>query len=92
MDIWNKILEIVNQVGTTLDSLINHLDNVQFTSDTIITKWLATIHYIAGTPIYIMFTTLLLIGAGFILWKLIKIVINAISAVIPGLKGKVKVE
>lgn len=92
IDIWNKLMEIVNQVGSTLDNLVIQLDNVQFTEDIIISKWLGTIHYIVGTPLYIMITTLILIGAGFILWKLIKIVINAVSSLIPGLKGKIKVE
>ncbi|MEG6614125.1 hypothetical protein V6C42_14860 [Pseudoclostridium thermosuccinogenes] len=91
-DVWQKILEIVNGVGSTMDELVTRLDAVQFDEDFIITTWLGTIHYILGTPLYLMFTTLLLIGSGFVLWKLIKIVINAISSLIPGLKGKVRIE
>lgn len=91
-EIWTWISDIVNATGSNLDTLVSRIDNVQFNSDFAITKFLSLIHYILGSPLYQMFTILMEIGCGFILWKLIKIVINAISNVIPGLKGKVKVE
>lgn len=91
-DIWTKVQEIVNATGSTLDDLCTRLDNVQFTDDFAITRFLALIHYIAGTPMYLMLTSLTIIGCGFVLWKLIKIVINSIANLIPGLKGRISVQ
>lgn len=91
-DIYGKILEIVNAVGGTLDSLVTQLDSVEFTESSTITKSMGLVRYFVETPLYLMFTTLVQIGAGFILFKLIKIVVNAIANVIPGLKGRIRIE
>jgi hypothetical protein len=91
-EIWGYISQVVNSIGSAMDSLIERLDNVQFTDDFIITKFLALIHYIVGTPLYLMFTGLTVIGLGFLEWKLIKIVVNSVSNFIPGLKGRIKIE
>jgi len=91
-EVWQWVSDIVNQVGGILDELVINIDNIQFSEDLIITRFLALVHYIAGTPLYTMLGMFLTIGAGLLLWSLIKIVINAISSLIPGLKGKVKVE
>lgn len=90
--IFSKINEIVTTVGSQLDDLVTRLDDVQFDENFAITKFLGLIHYVLGDPMYQMFCTMILIGAGFLLWKLIKIVINTVSSFIPGLKGRIKVE
>jgi hypothetical protein len=68
------------------------IDDVQFTETFIVTRFLALIHYIAGTYLYIMLITLIIIGLSLINWKLIKIVVNTVSGIIPGLKGKIHIE
>lgn len=91
-DIYNKIMEIVNATGSTLDTLVTQLDGVQFNESSTVTKTMGLVRYFVETPLYLMFTTLIQIGAGFIIFKLIKIVVNTISNVIPGLKGRIRIE
>jgi hypothetical protein len=83
---------IVQQAGTAINNLVSNINNVKFNDDFIITKILGLLRYIFGDVFYLLFVTSLEIGAGFILWKLMKIVVNTISGLIPGLKGKVKIE
>ena len=91
-DIYNRILEIVNTVGGTMDSLVTLLDDVQFNESSTVTKAMGMVRYFTESPLYLMITTLIQIGIGFILFKLIKIVVNTISSLIPGLKGRIKIE
>lgn len=84
------IYSIVNIAGQTMNNLCNNLDAVQFTDNSIVSKVLGIIKYFIGTPLYIMLVTLIEISAGFLLWKLIKIIINAVTSVIPGVKVRVE--
>lgn len=90
--IYQQILNIINAIGTNLDELVNRLDATQFGSVSGLSQDLGTIRYIIGDPLYLLFGTLIMIGVGFTLWKLIKIVISAISGFIPFLKGRINIE
>lgn len=92
LQLWQYILDIVNAIGSTMDSLVTKLDNVQFNDTFILTKVFGLLHYIMGDIMYSFFCILIQIGCGLLLWKLIKIVVNAVASVIPGISGKVRIE
>lgn len=91
-DIYTYVENAVNVSGEALDTLVTNIDAVQFGEDIIVTTLLSNIRYIAGNPLYIMLMLIFEIGAAMILWKFTKIIINTITGVMPGLKGRIKVE
>ena len=44
-DIYNKVMEIVNSVGSSLDTLVNQIDSVQFNESSTVTKAMGMVRY-----------------------------------------------
>ena len=86
-DILNKIKEAIETLYDQLMLLPNRLDSITFDDNFVVTKFLGLIHYILGTPLYMLFCMFLLIGAGFILYNIAKKIINVIGVIIPKIKG-----
>lgn len=88
IQIWDTLKTIINAVSENLSEIIKQLDAVVFnSSDTTIWKLFGLIHYVADTPIYIMFCITLQIGFGILLFRLVTMVWNLIMNFFPGLKA-----
>ena len=89
--IWDAFNNFKDTVLIFLDELLRlpaRLDSIQFDENFVVTRFLALIHYILGTPLYMMFCLILLIGAGFILYRIAKTLIQILQLLYPKLKGK----
>lgn len=90
-EIWNYVLQVINNAGQYLDSLVNDINNISFETNDVITKSLGTIRYILGDTLYLLLIGSLSISIGLLLWKMFKKLLNVIISTVPGLKGKIKI-
>lgn len=88
-DLFGKVKEAAETVWDQLTQLPPRINQIVFDENFAVTKFLGLIHYILGTPLYALFCLTLLIGTGFILYKIVKQILNILQAIIPTLKGKI---
>lgn len=88
-EIWNQVKSIVITACSSLDDLVINIDNVKFDSTNTLYKFLGMVRYVIGDNMYNLLCILMYVGLLVTLYKLIIIVINIISNLIPGLKGKI---
>lgn len=88
IDAFTQFKETILILLDQLLLLPDRLDSIKFDENFIITRFLALIHYILGTPLYLMFCLVLLIGAGFILYRIAKTLLHILQLMFPKLKGK----
>lgn len=87
-DIFDKVKEIIDAAGDALLGLVDRLNSVTFESGGTINTLIGTFRYLIGDPLYLLVYTLMMIGAGFILYILIRNLISSIASLIPKLKNK----
>ena len=88
VDIFNKVKEAITTIIDQVGNLPERINSITFDENSVITRFLALIHYVLGTPLYTLFCLTLLIGAGFILYHIGKTIIDVIGSIIPKLKGR----
>lgn len=86
-NIFSKIAEIYSLCCEYLYTLIQTLDGITFDETTEIYQFFGVIRYYAGDVLYLCITSILSLGALFLLYKLFSKVINTIISLIPGIKG-----
>lgn len=86
-DLWNKITDIFYMVYSYLDTLVQNLDAVTFTTDSTVSTWFGVIRYMVGDTVYMLLISIITIGASFLLYKLFKKAFNFIISIIPGISG-----
>lgn len=88
-DLFTRGLEQIELGVNKLYLLAQTIDTIQFTEHTWIYSFVGLIRYILGDPLFIAIAVFFDIGIGFVMYKVIKKIINIITSLIPGLKGKV---
>lgn len=76
VDLFLLPLEFLNNAAAALNNF--HFD------ETILYDYLGYMHFAMGTPLYIIFSSVLLIGIGASLWSFIIKAVNWILEMIPG--------
>lgn len=85
--IKDKILALIevllNIIGAG-DNIIEILDGITFDGTSQIYQFFSTFRYILGDPMYLVLTSMLILGVSLLLFKMLKIGTNAILSFIPG--------
>lgn len=68
IDIVKEIFDTVQATVETLTTTCRRIESIDFEDSSILT-WLGYAHYAMGTPLYVLFTTVVLIGLGVSLWS-----------------------
>ena len=85
--LWEGLSAVFYLVYDYLFNLVDRLDAVTFTDDSLIYQFFGALRYIMGDVVYVMLMLSLTIGASFLLYKLFKKLFNFIISVIPGISG-----
>ena len=86
-DIWNKVKDLINEIGTELSDLVDRIDAISFDSTSALFTWFGTVKYLIGDTAYVTLMTLVYIGIGFTIYKIIQVVVSIIKQLIPRLRG-----
>lgn len=89
INVWNKVKEVFQAVGTNLDDSITKLDSINFNSNNVISNVLSNLHFLLGTPVYLMLISLLSLGIAFTIWVIVKLIISIIQNTMPKIKNRV---
>jgi hypothetical protein len=79
------LANIVSLISSFIDTIFNtttRINSIQF-DNTVFTDWMGYARYAMGDPLYIMFTTTILISIGVTMWGYITKGIAAIRALLP---------
>jgi len=87
-EIFQRISDAIQLIGTAMSDLVTEIDNVQFTEQTLVSNVLANLRYVVGTPIYMMFILTIQLGIGFMIWACFKAILSIINQLTPRIKGK----
>lgn len=90
-DLWDLIGGMFQTICDVQDKVVNIINGITLTEASVVTKSLGLFHYIIGTPLYIMFCTTLMLGAGFLIWQMIKKIVQIMQGLMPKLMGKLKI-
>jgi hypothetical protein len=81
-DIIQEIYDLVVGTVETLTTTCQRIESITF-EDSEIYTWLGYAHYAMGTPLYTLFTTVILIGVGVTLWSYLLKGIGYIKNLLP---------
>lgn len=87
-NIFTRFMNAITQIYSNISGLPEKLDAITFDESFVVTQFLGLIHYVLGDPLWILFSSSLMIGIGFIMYRIAKVVINLINSIIPKLKGR----
>lgn len=91
-EIYTQVMSIVQQAGSSLNELVENIDSVQFGSSNALYQFLGMVHYVIGDNFYGLLCVFMNIGLLLTIYKLIIIVIDIVSNLIPGLKGRIVIK
>lgn len=89
--IWEKLSEIIQVVGTSLDTLVENIESVQFDEQNVIYQYIGMVRFVIGDVLYLPLSIMVSIGILLTLYRLIILIIDIIGNLIPGLKGKITI-
>jgi len=87
----DRLLEFVNILLNIVDSsdqLREVIDGVTFDGTSQIYQFFSTFRYVLGDVLYLVLTSILILGVSLLLFKMLKIGTNAILSFIPGFNIK----
>ena len=79
-----SLLTLIENVINSGENIIDILDDVTFDSTSQIYQFFSTFRYLLGDPMYLVLTSILILGVSFLLFKLMKQGVNMILSFIPG--------
>jgi hypothetical protein len=82
IDIVKEIFDTVAATVETLNTTCENINSIDFEDSELMT-WLGYAHYAMGTPLYVLFTTVTLIGVGVSLWSFMLKGISYIRNLLP---------
>jgi hypothetical protein len=82
LEILNEIYELVTGTIETLTTTCQRIESISF-EDSGIYTWLGYAHYVMGSPLYELFTSVMLIGVGVTLWTYLLKGIGYIKNLLP---------
>lgn len=88
-EIYSQVMSIVQYAGGSLNELVENIDGVQFGSGNVLYQFLGMVRYVVGDNLYTLLCILINIGLLLTIYRLIIIVIDIVSNLIPGLKGRI---
>lgn len=91
LDIISEMISIFNTVTSSLEDLVDQIDAVTFDETNVLYQFLGMVRYVVGDPIYILISVLLSTGLLLIIYRLTLIVVQVVSNLIPGMKGRITV-
>ena len=68
IDFLKDAVDLINTSSDVMADTCSRIDSITFEGLTI-NKWLGYAHYVMGTPLYMLFSTVVLISLGLMLWK-----------------------
>lgn len=83
-----ELIEVLVNIVSSGDEVIEVLDNVTFDGTTQIYQFFSTFRYVVGDPLYLVLTSILVFGVSFMLFKLMKKGINGLLSFIPAFNIK----
>lgn len=87
-DVFVKVHDAIQAAGDALVGLVGRLNAVTFEGNSTINLILGTFRYLVGDPLYLLVYSMFMIGAGLILYILIRNLISSIASLLPKLKNK----
>lgn len=88
-ELFQRGLEQISLGCEKLFTLARTIDTIQFTENTWIYSCVGLVRYILGDPLFLAIAVFFDIGMGFVLYKVMKKIVNIITGLIPGIKGKI---
>lgn len=70
IEILDQLIDTISATIDTLNNTCARIDSIEF-DDSSFSLYLGYAHYALGTPLYVLFTTVVLISLGVSLWSLI---------------------
>lgn len=87
-DKFLSLIDVLLNIVSSGDNIVEILDDVTFDGTSQIYQFFSTFRYVLGDPMYLVLTTLLILGVSLLLFKMLKIGTNAILSFIPGFNIK----
>jgi hypothetical protein len=78
-NLWTALSSTLQNICSALNTAYTQMDTFNFDNVEVITKSLAMVHYIAGSPIYYAIITLIITSIGFMIWTCIKAILDIAS-------------
>jgi len=82
---FDKIFEFMNKITSVIingsNDLCNRLDSVNFTVDSIVIKAFGMIRYLGGDVLYYLVISIIYVGAGLLIVKIIQILLETIAKI-----------
>lgn len=82
IDFFQNIVDIITNVISIIANTADNIDTIKFNS-TAFADWLGYARYAMGDPLYIMFTTTILISIGVTLWTYLLKGVEMIKSLLP---------
>lgn len=70
IEILDQLIDTISATIETLNNTCVRIDSIEF-EDSLFSVYLGYAHYALGTPLYVLFTTVVLISLGVSLWSFI---------------------
>lgn len=85
-ELWSSIGMYLNTASTTLSNLTETLNSTRLDeNDQIMYQLFGMLHFLLGTPSYILFCSSLIFGCGMLVWKVLSLVLVRLGTIIPKL-------
>lgn len=81
-DFLTKTAETIGRCVDAFTGTCRRIDSVTFT-DMALNDWLGYAHYVMGTPLYTLFSTVLLIAIGITIWTYVLKGIKLLLSILP---------
>jgi hypothetical protein len=81
-DIVKEIYDLISGTIETFNTTCERIESISF-EDSEIYTWLGYAHYVMGSPLYELFTSVMLIGVGVSLWTFLLKGIGYIKNLLP---------
>ena len=83
-----ELIDILSNIISSGDNIVEILNGVTFDGTTKIYQFFSTFRYVLGDPLYLVLTSILILGVSLLLFKILKIGTNAVLSFIPGFNIK----